>query len=277
MRNWGWGIVAVVLLSGAPMAAAAPLDYKPLGPAYESVVTMELMDGETADAVFHTFIKSDIHEQVSALHLWTEASLVELQDKAQAIVGEKPLTDECSDKVTITDVTMSVDDSHAKLCGTVVYDRQICSHVRIPEYKGTRVTYEDIEVARDTLSSESGEICAAVWPELHGSYRSFVLDYEVTLHELASTLADLSEPVDVAELFYDVHLADAFAAVTEAGFPVPEALDEYDGSVTAVRFVAGFEGMLMMEAEALVPVAEGEVADIVIKLLTATSKRKTGT
>ena len=283
--NWGrsvsWGVAAAAVLIGTQMAAAAPPGYQPLGPQSRSVVIMELMDGETAGAVFDTLIKSDIHEKVSALHLWADVSLAELQDKAQAIVGDKPLTDDCTDTVTITDVTMSIGEppaeSHAELCGTVVYEHRICTKIWVPDYEGTETGYRSAEVERGTLSTESGEICAAVWPEVDSSQQSFVLNYEVTEHELAATLAGLPNPVDVAKMFYGVHLADAFAAVTEAGFPVPEPLQDREVTVLEVVFAEAFEGMLMMQVDALMPVREGEVADIVIQLLTIAAGGETGT
>lgn len=280
MRFVSWGIAAGAMLVGTQMAAAAPEGYKPLGPQSRSVVTMELMDGETADAVFDPLIKSDIHEKVSSLHLWVDVSLATLQDKAQAIVGEKPLTDDCTDTVTITDVTLSIAESPAEslaeLCGTVVYEHRICTKIWVPDYEGTETEYKPAEVERSTLSTESGEICAAVWPEVDGSRQSFVLNYEVTKHELEATLAGLPEPVDVPRMFYGVHLADAFAALTEAGFPKPEPLSDYEVTVLEVTFAPAFEGMLMMQVDALMPVKEGEVADIVIQLLTAASGGEAG-
>ena len=276
MNGWSCGVAAAAVLVGTQMAAAAPPGYKPLGPQSQSVVTMELMDGETADAVFDPLIKSDIHEKVSALHLWADVSLATLQDKAQAIVGEKPLTDDCTDQVTITGVTMSIAGSLAELCGKVVYEHKVCTEIWVPHYDGTETKYRSAEVERGTLSTESGEICAAVWPEVDSSTRSFVLDYEVTKHELEATLAGLPEPVDVAKTFYGVRLADAFAAVTVAGFPVPEPLSDREVTVLEVTFAEAFEGVLMMHVDALMPVPEGEVADIVIQLLTVAADGEAG-
>jgi hypothetical protein len=267
MRYSSWAIALALLLPWSQAATAAPDGYKPLGTMGDVVVTLELKDDQTANVVFHTAIQSEIQEKVSAIHLWADGDLSSLQSKAQSIVGRRASWGDCADLVSLSDVSLVAEGAHAQLCGQVTYEHRQCARVRVPMFEGTRTTYQDMMVARATLSQETGEICAALVPEPDSTNKSFVLKHEVTKHELSDTLASLPHPVDLEQKFYGESLQEAFAALTDAAFPTPKPLAKYDPSVLETQFEEGPDGALLMTAEELVPVPEGDIADLIIELL----------
>ena len=266
MRMLGWGLVATTLLAWTQAANAGPDSYTPLGKKFDVPVTLTLMPGKV-DVTVRLSLGSAIEEKVGGLYLQAESDLSELKNKAQSIVGDKPLTDSCADVVTVTNVSLVSEGTHATLCGTVNYEHWLCPRARHETFSGRSTTYSDTAAASDRLSTDSGELCAAIWPEPGATNKSLVVKHEVTKNELGPRLASLTPPVDVADIVFGKDLPKALAGLTGTPFPTPKPLAKYNLSVLDAAFGPGQNGGLVLTARELVPVPEDKLADLIVELL----------
>lgn len=241
-------------LAAGSAAAAPPAGFSPMPPQdYEFNFS-----GKTGTIRFEPAVRFTPQGAGVRIDIYIEADLSQMQKAVVAAISSYGRYEECGERISIGQVSLTAEGEAASLKTTVRYQRYQCL-LPVPGIPGLTSR----GAAKTLLVSQTTRLCMRLKPEFNREGTEIRLRQEITCNQTssgASLLGAIGGLVGLDDIFRDRVRASAEAALRRVPLVVPEEVRKTAPKLDRLRFYDRGKGVLGIIAEGTTEAGFGTIS-----------------